>query len=181
MLTFIVRVGTPAQTFRVLPSTTGQETWIPVPEGCPFSDTANCADLREVYPFQGVQSGVQYNVSWTWKNIGLYDLVLERNLNYTGNGLFGLNKVGTMVDGGVLLEQQVIAGIATKNFFMSVLGLGPKPSNFSDFEHPQPSFLTGLKNENKIPSLSFACTAGAPYNCLDESLDMLNLVTSLTA
>jgi hypothetical protein len=164
--TFIIRVGTPAQTFRVLPSTAGQETWIPVPEGCLASDPENCGDRRGVYPFQGKELGFQYNASSTWKNIGLYDLILETNLNYTGNGLYGFDTVGTMVDGGLVLEQQIVAGIATKDFLLGVLGLGPKPSNFSNFEHPQPSFVQTLKDQNKIPSLSYAYTAGAPYRKL---------------
>jgi hypothetical protein len=173
--TFIIRVGTPPQTFRVLPSTAGQETWIPVPEGCLSTDPTNCGDLRGVYPFQGTQSGFQANASSTWKTIGLYDLILEETLNYTGNGLYGFDTVGTMVDGGVVLDKQVVAGIATKDFFLGVLGLGPKPSNFSNFEHPQASFMQSLQDQKKIPSRSFGYTAGAPYRefCLSIAMHTL--------
>lgn len=41
--------------------------------------------------------------------------------------------------------------------------LGPKPTNFTSFNNPQPSFLWSLKNESYIPSLSWGYTAGAQY------------------
>jgi len=53
--TFAVRVGTPEQVFHVLISTNGQETWVPVPEGCISSDPSNCGQLRGVLPFRNVQ------------------------------------------------------------------------------------------------------------------------------
>ncbi|OCL08205.1 acid protease [Glonium stellatum] len=164
--TFIIRVGTPEQDFRVLPSTAGQETWVPVPDGCLSSDPSNCGTLRGVYPFNGQQStGFQYNQSSTWKLIGLYDLMLEQQLNYTGNGIYGLDTVGLMLQnsGGLSLTGQVVAGIATKEFYLGIFGLGPKPANFSNFDYPQPSFMHTLKEQDKIPSLSYAYTAGASY------------------
>jgi len=60
--TFIIRVGTPDQDFRVLISTAGQETWVPVPEGCLPTDPSNCGDLRGVEPFQShYSSGFNVN------------------------------------------------------------------------------------------------------------------------
>lgn len=55
--TFIIRVGTPAQTFRVLISLNGQETWVPLVEGCADFDPANCGQLRGVQDFQNGPSG----------------------------------------------------------------------------------------------------------------------------
>jgi len=55
-------------------------------------------------------------------------------------------------------------GIVTKNFMIGVFGLGPKPTNFSDFNDPQPSYMWSLKNQSLIPSLSYSYTAGASYN-----------------
>jgi hypothetical protein len=46
---------------------------------------------------------------------------------------------------------------------LGVFGLGPKPTNFSDFNEPQPSYMWSLKNQSLIPSLSFGYSAGAPY------------------
>jgi len=45
-----------------------------------------------------------------------------------------------------------------------MFGLGPKPTNFSDFNDPQPSYMWSLKNQSIIPSLSYGYTAGASYN-----------------
>jgi hypothetical protein len=164
--TFIVRVGTPEQTFRVLPSIIGQETFIPVPEGCTDSDPSNCGERRGVYPFNGEQgTGFLTNASSSWKSIGLFNLILGHDVDMTGNGLYGFDTVGLMLpnSGGLTLETQIVAGIATKDFYLGVFGLSPKPSNFTDFDYPQPSFLGTLKNQSKIPSLSFAYTAGAAY------------------
>lgn len=164
--TFIVRVGTPEQNFRILPGTSGQETLLPVPEGCTDSDPSNCGSLRGAYPFNGKDSsGFQVNASSTWKNIGIYTLVTEDDLGMNDNGLYGFDTVGLGLQnsGGITLQSQVIAGIATKNFYLGIFGLGPKPSNFSDFDYPQPTFMRTLKDQNKIPSLSFGYTAGAAY------------------
>lgn len=163
---FIVRIGSPPQTFRVFPATSGHETLIPLPEGCTDSDPSNCGSLRGAYPFNGKDSsGFAVNASSTWKNIGLYSLNFGDKLGLNDNGLYGLDTVGLMLEnsGGLVLDSQVVAGIATKNFYLGLFGLGPKPSNFSDFEYPQPSFMRSLKNQSKIPSLSFAYTAGAAY------------------
>ena len=47
--TFVIRVGTPAQYFRVLPSTNGAETWVPIPD--------RCGNARGVEQFNGGKSG----------------------------------------------------------------------------------------------------------------------------
>ena len=164
--TFIVRVGTPSQDFRILPTTQGQETIVPVPEGCTPSDPPNCGSLRGAYPFDGAQStGFQTNASSTWVTNGLYVLNLDADLVYPGNALYGFDTVGPEIDnsGGPTLQHQIVAGIAAKEFYLGVFGLGPEPSNFSTFADPQPSFLTSLKSANEIPSLSYGYTAGAAY------------------
>ncbi len=58
----MIRVGTPAQVFAVFISTAGQETWVPVPEGCTPEDPSDCGTERGVYPFNGEPStGFQVN------------------------------------------------------------------------------------------------------------------------
>ena len=60
--TFAIRVGSPEQVFHVLISTAGQETWIPVPEGCLPSDPTDCGAQRGALPFQNQPSrGFQTN------------------------------------------------------------------------------------------------------------------------
>ena len=130
---FILRVGTPEQNFAVLPSTAGHETLVPMPEGCTTDDPSNCAELRGAYPFNGnVGTGFQVNASSTWNSIGLYTLDLSDRLGLDGNGLYGLDKVGLQVQNsnGLTLDDQVVAGIATKSYYVGSFGLGPKPSNF---------------------------------------------------
>lgn len=164
--TFIVRVGTPAQLFRVIPSLQGSQTLIPLPEGCTQSDPDDYSQQRGVYDFEGRKSpGFRTNLSTTWKTVGLYKLSLGTNLDFSGNAHFGFDVVGLMVQnaGGLTLENQVVGGIATKDFYLGVFGLGVKPTNFSGFDHPQPSFIQTMKNQALIPSLSLAYTAGASY------------------
>ncbi|THX53486.1 acid protease [Aureobasidium pullulans] len=163
---FMVRVGTPPQDFRVFPSTFGQETLIPVPEGCTEDDPANCGSLRGVMPFQGdVSTGFQTNASTTWSDIGIYTTDLETQIGINANGMYGFDTVGLQVEnsGGIEQTHQVVAGIADKSFMYGIMGLGPRPSNFSVLSDPQPSFLTSLRNNNTIPSKSYAYTAGASY------------------
>ena len=50
--TFAISVGTPAQVFRVLPSTNGLETWIPMADDC-SQGMAWCGNARGVEPFNG--------------------------------------------------------------------------------------------------------------------------------
>jgi hypothetical protein len=163
---FIVRIGTPEQNFAILPSTAGHETIIPMPEGCTADDPTNCAELRGVYPFNGeTATGFQTNASSTWNSIGLYTLDLGDRLGLDGNGLYGLEKVGLQLQNsnGLTLDGQVVAGIATKNHYIGSFGLGPKPSNFSTYDNPVPSFMRTLRDKRMVPSLSYGYTAGAAY------------------
>lgn len=199
--TFTVRVGTPPQDFRVLISTAGQETWVPVPEGCTSSDPSGCPSSRGALPFQGrLSTGFLKNESSTWSEINIFDLGLENNLGYDGNGDYGFDTVGLQIEnsGGLTLGHQVVAGIADKDFYLGIFGLGmhvtylplvvsrylsglvpaskalirlpgPKPANFSSFDHPEPAFLPSLKDNGMIPSLSYGYTAGAPYSTCQNS------------
>ncbi|KAI3394467.1 hypothetical protein diail_2659 [Diaporthe ilicicola] len=79
-----------------------------------------------------------------------------------GNGLFGYDSVG-LGSSGTAVEHQVVAGIATPNFWVGSLGLGANYTNFSEDERPS-SLLRTLKDSRSIPSLSYGYTAGAPYS-----------------
>ena len=117
-------------------------------------------------PFQGSQSnGFLSNASSTWVSKGIYQLDIETNLGYTDNGDFGFDTVGLGVEnsGGITLTNQLVAGIATEDFFLGQFGLGPKPTNLSTLEDPIPSYMQNLAEQNLIPSLSFGFTAGAKY------------------
>ncbi|KAH7112954.1 aspartic peptidase domain-containing protein, partial [Dendryphion nanum] len=162
--TFVMRIGTPEQNFHVLPSTSGHETFIPFPEGCLSTDPENCGILRGTFP-ESQKQGFAYNESKTWSLIGIYSTDLREDLGYEANGMYGRETVGLQVQnsGGVTLEKQIVGGLASKDFFLGMFGLGIKPSNFTDFNYPQSSFISNLKDQNIIPSLSFAYNAGASY------------------
>ena len=192
--TFSLRLGTPQQDVNVMVSTASYQTWAVVPQGCTSNDPSNCADLRG--------GEFKYNDSTTWvqNNVtenGTFTLGLEINLGYgeDANGLYGYDtvalswlgsggkqllvesmpaKVVNIAHTGPSLPQQIVAGIATPNFYFGLFGLNPRPTNFTNYQHPVSSFISNLKEENMIPSLSWSYTAGNQYR-LDKVLGSLTL------
>ena len=163
---FLLRVGTPAQSFKILPATNGNQILVPVPEGCQTSDPSNCGNLRGVLPFQGSPSkGFQKNQSSTWVSQGIYDLDVEDGLNLTGNADFGYDTVGLGIQNsnGLTLTTQLVGGIATKDFYLGEFGLGSKPTNLTSLDNPIPNYMQSLREQDRIPSLSYGYTAGAKY------------------
>jgi hypothetical protein len=166
--TFSISVGTPAQDFRVLPSTKGGVTYVIAPEGCALpSDPADCPNLRGAQVFQSTQNiGFQSNASDSWSALGQYGVDLEDSLNYTADGLFGFDKValGPAANSASLsLDHQVVAGVAEPDYFMGVLPLGDTELSFSSLSQPIRPLLYQLQNASMIPSFSYAYTAGAKY------------------
>jgi hypothetical protein len=96
---------------------------------------------------------------------GLFGLVLEGNLGYSGNGHYGYDTVslGYLGGAGTSLEHQVVAGIDTKDFWLGSFGLSPAATNFTDFNHYATSYMANLKNSGVIPSISYGYTAGNQY------------------
>lgn len=144
---------------RVLISSSGSSLWVPLPEGCIDTDSKDCPERR---------GGLfNYNDSSTWRADNLYELPLqaESSLGYSGNALVGFDNVtlGWMGSGGPPLNNTVVAGFATKDFFVGQLGLNARPVNISDFNDQHSSPLTALFEDDKIPSLTWSYTAGAPY------------------
>ena len=159
---FYLEVGSPAQNVKVLISTAGYQTWVVVPQGCVASDPPNCATLR------GGQFVPSQSSTWRYNNEsvnGTFTLGLETNLDYSGNGDYGYDTVvlGYQGSDGPSLQQQTIAGIATKEFLLGIFGLNPRSTNFSTFDDPVPSYMATLKNKSMIPSLSWSYTAGNQY------------------
>jgi hypothetical protein len=167
--TFKISVGTPGQDFRVLPSTKGGVPYVIDPEGClPGVDPSNCPALRGIGVFNSAQNiGFQSNQSTTWSYIGEYEVDLEEALNYTSRGLFGFDTVslGAAADSGSSLSQthQVVAAIAEQDYYMGMLSLGQAKSSFSSGGQSYDSFLYLLRQASKIPSFTYAYTAGAKY------------------
>lgn len=170
--TFEISVGTPGQDFRVLPSTKGGVTYVIAPEGCNQpTDPTNCANLRGAEIFDSSQhTGFEVARSTSWSAIGQYGVDLEDALNMTAEGLFGYDHValGAAIDTSsnthvMSIDDQVVAGIADMDYFMGVLPLGQAESSFSSLSEPINSLIWNLRNSSRIPSLSYAYTAGARY------------------
>ncbi|KAL8782220.1 MAG: hypothetical protein Q9213_005586 [Squamulea squamosa] len=155
---FTLRVGTPAQDVRTFVSTSSQVSWIVLQgQGCRPNDGV-CAEAR----------GKLYNMnaSSTWRPNGFWQLGYERNLGIYANGLYGNDTIGLGIQGsgGPTLTDQIMAVIGTQQVYVGMFAVNPKRTNYTGItEQGQASYMTNLKNQSLIPSLSFGYTAGAPY------------------
>lgn len=156
--TFTLRVGTPAQSVRALISFASYQTWVVLPQGCQAAtDQDACAQTR---------GGLFDNdTSTTFDYIGIYDLAIERNLGYDGNAIYGYDVVGLGLNGqgGPTLKNTTVGALAVDDFYLGMFGVNPKPTNFTSFNEGSPSYITQLKAQGDIPSVSFGYTAGARY------------------
>ncbi|KAF5679203.1 peptidase catalytic [Fusarium heterosporum] len=167
---FNVRLGTPGQDARVLVSTAAPETLVVLSEyGC------SKEIFEETPPDCAVSRGNMFtpNESSTWTELGIYGINgggvgLEANLGYVQPAKFGLDTLGLgLVDGsnGITLKNQTIGAIATASpFYLGIFGINPQPLNMTTLGNfSSPSFVSTLKSEDMIPSLSWSYTAGAMY------------------
>ena len=152
-------MGTPPQQVRVLPSTSGDHDalWVVLTEGCTPQDPSTCSQTRTVF---------NPNKSSTWHEIGLFQLGLleESYLGYNqslDNAEFANETFTLGADNGLpTINNSVVQGFATKDFYMGALGLAPRAINYTGFSNPQPSVLQALRDQSSIPSLSWSYTAG---------------------
>lgn len=168
---FRIELGTPAQQIRVLPALDQSSTLVVLPEACGASDGSNCYSDRGFW--------YERNASSTWSQNGFYNLslYLENRLGYSGAALYGNDTIqlGWKGDGLPSVTNQVIGGITTKDFYIGMLALDPRPMNFSSFNDPQPSLMQGLRSmSTPIPSISWSYTAGA-YNLAPKIFGSLTL------
>ncbi|KAL1605460.1 hypothetical protein SLS60_005010 [Paraconiothyrium brasiliense] len=164
---FVIRVGTPAQDFRVLPSSGSSEIYVPIVDGCQRDNITSCGPLRGAYDFNGRESnGFLVNSSSTWHEIGLYEMDARPDLGFSANALYGLDTAGLMLQnsGGTTIPSQVIAAMASPSIWVGMVGLGQKPANFSEFDNPQEGLMSTLKNEGMVPGKGYGYTAGAYYS-----------------
>ncbi|MCJ1285111.1 hypothetical protein MMC26_004449 [Xylographa opegraphella] len=153
---FFIQVGTPAQVLRVLVSTAISATWVIISAGCPAS-VPTCPSGRG-----GIYAA---NSSSSWEDQGDYELYVEENLDIIGAGMFGNDTLSLAAPGagGPTLQNQIIGGIAAQQFWLGMFGVNPKPTNFTNFTTEQTSYMTNLKEQKIIPSISFGYTAGNQY------------------
>ena len=156
----------------MLISTSDTNTKVINPAGCPpgtpgITPSLTCPQSR----------GELFNASLssTWSSLGNYSAGLETNLGYDAPASYGLDTVALGVSndtGGPDLPGQVVGSLVTHLFYTGLFGLRDQPTNFTASQDsnnltdtvPYPSFLSTLRNQSLIPSLSWAYTAGAAYS-----------------
>lgn len=134
-------------------------TWVVAPNGCRPTDVSNCTSAR----------GGLYDSSKSssWIINKLYQLGTETNLGYgdnSVNGTYGWDVLALPGLFTVAVQHQVVAEITTDAFYVGSLGISSAPINFDGEDNTTPSFLSSLKTQGAIPSLSYGYTAGASYS-----------------
>lgn len=138
-------------------STALNNVWTVNYAGCPNGTIMGCEENRG-QPFY-------YNESLTWIPNSIWALGFEKNLGLDTTANFGFDSVtlGWQGSGLPTVQRVVIASVSIETWWLGNFGLNPTPTNFSTFNDPQKSFMTQLKENNTIPSLSWAYTAGNQY------------------
>lgn len=108
--------------------------------------------------------GFQTNASSSWDQIGIYELFAGGDLlNSLETGLYGLDMV-SVANSKSLVSKQMVAGIATQDFWLGSLGLSRQSSDFSVANESIPSFLEVMKTQNYTPSASYGLAIGVSYS-----------------
>ena len=163
---FTILLGTPPQNLRVFVSNEISTTWVVETQGCTVGDTT-CLNGRGLL--------FNPNTSSTWSQYGFYALGAEQNLGSTSNARYGNDTVvlGIQGSGGPALPDQIVAAFSTDDFYLGFIGVNPASTTLQQ-KQQKASYLTTLKNQNMIPSLSFGYTAGNKYR-LKQVLGSLTL------
>lgn len=162
--TFRITVGSPPQSFQILPSTVASEFWVPIPVGCSSDPSTGCAASRGVEPSGGVQyQGFQANSSTTWNQQGVFSLGIESALYGPDvTGQYGLDTVSFgSASGSANLTDQTVGGIASGDFWLGIIGLATDESDFGSQRASSP--LSSMKAQNLTPSASYGLSVGAAH------------------
>ncbi|KAL9101347.1 MAG: hypothetical protein Q9163_003394 [Psora crenata] len=153
---FTLQVGTPIQDVRVFISTASPNTWVVHQDGCHPSDSS-CPQAR----------GGTFNpsTSTSWEQDGSYQFSFNQSLGLNVQGVFGNDTLGLGFQGGggPILKDQIIAAHSSEELYLGIFGLNPSSTNFTETDRGRPSYLSSLKSQNLIPSLSYGYTAGNQY------------------
>ncbi|KAF2154979.1 acid protease [Myriangium duriaei CBS 260.36] len=153
---FNISIGNPPQISRVFASWMTYQMWVVHPLGCPDATVA-CANAR---------GGLFYkNESTSWDEKGVYGLAGETNLGVDGNGIFGFDSAALGATAQQLLpvSNATVVDFAVTEPYLGMLGINPKPTNWTSYTDYSQSYISQLKQTNSIPSVSFGYTAGAAY------------------
>jgi len=171
--TFTFRVGTPAQDVRLLIGMAGQETWAVGTGGCAANEPSNCPDLRGNL-FNLNASSTWVSTTTIWNNTGYYILGNEigNDLGIDPAGEYGFDTVGLSYSSTTepTLNRTIVAMFIDTAYYLGQFGISPRPTNFtvntvnsSALDDPQPSYLSLLKSNGDIPSLSWGYQTGSYY------------------
>tara|TARA_R110002060_G_scaffold35739_1_gene46629 strand:+ start:1688 stop:2536 length:849 start_codon:yes stop_codon:yes gene_type:complete len=96
---------------------------------------------------------------------GVFSLGADSSNELSGDATYGSDTIalGYVGSGAPALDNQNVGGISTKDIFMGVFGVNPAATNFSASSSPVPSYMSNLKAQKQIPSLSYGYTAGNKY------------------
>lgn len=145
-------------------STNGYTTWTIGTKGCSTLSLNDCEESRGEYFLT--------NQSLTWTPNSIFQLGLQHEMDlgwYTNDEAnYGFDTVtlGWQGSGLPTVQHSTIANMASLISWLGVFGINPMPANFSTYTDPQPSFMTQLKKNDTIPSLSWGYTAGNQYRML---------------
>jgi hypothetical protein len=143
-------------------STSIYQTLVVVPQGCGANTPPNCGTLRGGEFTLYTSSTWENNTANPLKNI--YPLLVDTQFGYTGNAELGFDTVSLAGPAGpTTLQNQTVGGFAVTDSYLGLFGIDPRPSNFSGWPPPVPSYLQNLRNQSLIPSLSWGYTAGNQY------------------
>ncbi|QSZ32113.1 hypothetical protein DSL72_001682 [Monilinia vaccinii-corymbosi] len=160
---FWLTVGTPdSKPVLVFISTASNQPWVISPDGCTPSEPATCPGSR------GFQFNSTKSTTWVPNSINpgsVFALEVESYLDLAGNGTYGNDTImlGSPGSGSPSLSSQVLVTIITHDFWLGLFGLNPAPTSLSSTTDPAPSYMSNLKSQGYIPSLSYGYTAGAYY------------------
>lgn len=170
--TFSIKVGAQAELLEVLPASSLSLTLVVLPEGCTQNEQqqANCRSSRGNILDTGNLVGwnpLQAANGYPFLNIslpGVQALLTENVTSQIGVNTLGLPWLGmNSTQNAIPLENQLIAGYATKSPFLGLLGLSGWPSYPATADEFYNSTLQTLKNRSSISGLTWAYTAGAKY------------------
>lgn len=135
-------------------------------EGCTLANPS----MTECFYSRGNTFARNESSSWLTSRLangGLFELLMisEAELGLEGNAFFGFDTMSFNTSSGdsVEMSDQLVAGIATNDFWLGFFPLSPIAMNFTDMDQSVPSLLASLVDQARIPSRSWAYSTGAYY------------------
>lgn len=125
--------------------------------GCPSNYGSTCDDQRGFI--------FRPNESLTYVSNSIFNIGIEQNLMLDTTAPTGFDTVtlGLLGSGGPTVAHTVVFNLISPKYWIGIFGLNPRPTNFTTFRDPQPSFMSQLVTNNIIPSTSYGYTAGNQY------------------